>query len=183
MKRNIRIIAIAGHPGAGKDTAAEYIETKGFTKISNSDYLREKLRAENRPTHRDSLHEFTKSERAKQGNAYPVNEIIEIIKTDTVLVGLRNTEQVKALRERFKEDFTLIAVQAPLNIRYERAKIRNRDGNVSLEQFVEEEMRERKSDSGSHEMDRVIELADFVVENDGSIDNLWSKLDAICSKL
>src|SRR3989344_7884508 len=101
----MKIIGIAGHPGSGKDTAADYLVAKGFLKISLGDILREKMRELGIPTDRANTHEFVKKERARYGNSYPVGEIVEKITGKTVVAGFRNTEEVKKIKERFGKDF------------------------------------------------------------------------------
>ncbi len=174
----MKIIGITGHPGSGKDTAADHLVKNGFQKISLGDVLREKMKKLGIPTDRTHMHEFVKAERAKYGNSYPADEVIEALDRDTVVVGFRNTEEVKRFTSELGADFFLIAVETPLILRYERAKQRNRHGDdVSLERFKEEELRERANDTGSHEVDRVMAVADATIVNDGTMKQFFEAID------
>lgn len=181
MEPSVKVIGIAGHPGSGKDTAGDYLISKGYVKFSGGDVLREKMRELGLSTEkRTDIHEFVKEQRKKHGNAFPAPEIADKITGRTVIVGFRNVEEVAVFKERFGNDFTLIAIETPLQIRYERAKERNRTGDdISLERFKEEELRERAADSGSHAVDDVLAMADVTVANDGSKEELFKALDAL----
>ncbi|MBI3638667.1 AAA family ATPase [Candidatus Wolfebacteria bacterium] len=177
----MKIIGITGHPGSGKDTIADYFIAKGFHKISGGDILREEMSKLGIPADKRSrIHEFVAEMRKRYGNGYPSEETIKRINGNTVISGIRNTEEVKIFRERLGSDFKLIAVQAPLELRYERAKKRGRiDDDITIQNFKAEEDKERANDSGSHEVDLVIEMADFKIINDGSKEELFKALDKI----
>lgn len=173
------IIGITGHPASGKDTIANYLVSQGFFKVSGGDILRQEMKKMGVPIDRTSIHEFSKKMREQRGNGYLSEETIKRIKSNTVVSGIRNTQEVKIFREKFGDNFKLIAVQTPLEIRYKRAKKRNsaRD-SISLEQFKQEEEKEKAAVSGSHEVDLVIALADVVIENNGMLEELFKKVDA-----
>lgn len=172
------IIGIVGQPGSGKDTAADYFVTKGFQKISLGDVLREKMRELGIPTDRQNVHEFVKKQRELRGNSYPVGDAVKNITSDTVVVGFRNTEEVKEVKKHFGKNFILVAVEALPEIRYKWIKERNRVGDdISFEQFMAEENQERAAESGSHEVDAVIKMADFMIANDGSKEEFFRRLE------
>lgn len=174
------IIGITGHPASGKDMAAEYFTSKGFKHVSMGDFLREMMKTKNIPTDRPHIREFVKEMRAVHGNQYPADEMAKGITGNTVISGFRNVAEVKTFREKFGNDFILLAIDAPLEVRYRRIYGRGRHGdNISFEQFKEEEDRERREESGSHEMDRVIEIADKTIENSGTKEELYSPLEEI----
>ena len=61
-------------------------------------------------------------------------ETIKSIKGNTVISGIRNTEEVEVFRKKLGNIFKLIAVEAPIEIRYSWAKERQRIGdNISLD--------------------------------------------------
>lgn len=176
----IKVIGVTGHPVSGKDTVADYLMTKGYKKISMGDILREKMKGLGISTERKNIHEFVKGERKRYGNSYPAGEVIEQINGNTVVAGFRNTEEIKAFRDRFGKDFILIAVEVPVHIRHARAQKRKRVGDeISLEQFKEEEHRERAADSGAHEVDRVVGMADIVIKNELSKGELFQDIDGV----
>lgn len=178
------IISIVGHPASGKDTAGDYIAEKGFIKISSSDYLRAEMKKLGLPIDRPSMQAFSSEMRKIYGNGYPAGDIVKQISDDTVVVSFRNTAEVKVLQDMFGKDFTLLAVETPPEIRYKWAKERNRIGdNISYEDFLKAEEIERSDASGSHEMDKVIAMADVLIVNDGTKEDLFRKLDEFIAKL
>lgn len=184
MPNSFYVIGVVGHPGSGKDTVGDYLAKKGFKKFSGGDFLRAKMRDSGLSTDRTSVHEFVKQQRMRYGNDYPASEIIKEIDGNAVNVGFRNTEEVAIFKNQFGNKFILFALETPLDLRYERAKQRNRMGDdISLERFKEEELRERAADSGSHEVDNVIAMADVIIINDGTLDELFTQIDAILAKL
>ncbi len=85
------------------------------------------------------------------------------------------------MKEKFPNEFKLIAVDAPIETRYTWGKERGRIGDeVSFEQFVKtEEEREKSSKFGKLNTDKVIEMADFILTNDGTKEDLYKKIDGI----
>lgn len=176
----MRVIGICGQPSAGKDMAAEYLVTRGFVHISNGDRIREDMKQEGLPLDRASMREYSVRKRRAAGAAYPVTEICPLVAGDTVLTGFRNTAEVKYAKEFFGADFFLLSLEAPFEIRYERARARNRTGdNITIEAFRAQEEAERSNNSDAHEVDKVIALADAHLVNAGQPAELFARLDAL----
>ena len=174
------IIGITGNPASGKDTVGDYLVSKGYTKITMSDILREEMTKLGIPTDRSSIHNYVTEMREKYGNGYLCQETIKRIKGNTVLSGLRNLEELKIFKERLGESFKLISVESPIETRYVRAKERGRIGdNISFERFKIEEEEEKNSHSGKFGVDLLIKQADFKIMNDGTISELFKKVDSI----
>jgi len=69
---------------------------------------------------------------------------------DTVLVdGLRSTVELERFREAFGDDFTLVAVRAPFEIRAERLDDRGRDESDSDLEALRERATPARSNSAS----------------------------------
>lgn len=178
------IIGISGHPSSGKDTAAEYIATKGFDHISCGDILREKMVEIGLPTDRPSIRKFVTEQRKNIGAFYPVNIACQRIMNNTVMTGFRNLAEVEYVKNMYKSDFTLIAIQAPLQARYTRALSRNRNGdNISFEDFKVQEEVEKNNNPDSHEVDNVLLRAEYTIENSGSLKEFTEKIDIILGKI
>jgi dephospho-CoA kinase len=172
------IIGIAGHPASGKDSAAEYFKAKGFKHFSMGDLLRDIMKRQNIPVDRSHIRLFVKEKRVLEGNGYPANVLAASIDGDTVVSGFRNTAEVEVFRTKFGKEFTLLGIAAPVEVRYERIHQRQRVGdNISLERFKEEEDQERAENSGSHEVDKVLDGADVRIENVGTKEGFLGKLD------
>lgn len=174
------IIGLTGYPASGKDTVADYLVDRGFAKIVLSDLLREEMRALGIPLDRTSMQDFATRMRADRGNAYLAEKSIAMHTGNTLIVGIRNTEELKLYRKEFGNRFMMIAVQTSLETRYARAKQRGRvDDSVSFEQFAAQSEKEKAATSGSHELDAVIEAADVILDNNGTLEQLYASIDGV----
>jgi len=177
------IIGVTGHPASGKDAVAEYLEEKGFAHLSGGNILREKMKEKGMSVDRTSVREFAKEMRAKVGNHYPYEELADMVSGDTVVSGLRNLAEMEVFKRKFPDSFLCVGVDCPLEVRYERAASRGRIGDdVTFERFKEEEERERLEDSGSHEVDKVIAEAHAVLDNSGTKEELFEKIEELLAK-
>ena len=180
-----RVLAVVGQPGAGKDEAADYLATKYFVKTGGGDFMRGELRKLGMPTDREAVNKFAKEQRKIHGNAYPYNNgMLDDIRVNTVISGIRNTEELSLLKEKFGSKFKLIAVIAPIELRYQRIHGRGREGDlISFEEFKAQEEMERSDSSGSHEVDALLEQADCFIDNAGSKEDLYKNIDQVLLKI
>ena len=140
------IICAVGQPLSGKDEIANYLmEKKGFKGISTGDIIREEMIKNNIPVEpRSNIRLFAEKSRKEHGNQYPANIAVKMITygVNIVISGPRNMAEINFFRNMFGREFVLVAIMAPINIRYERAvkNLRGRKGdNISFEQFKKEE--------------------------------------------
>jgi dephospho-CoA kinase len=86
---------------------------------------------------------------------------------------------------RQKPNFVLFAVDANQKLRFERIKIRaSETDNIDFETFKSNELEEMNSDNPNNQnLKKCIELADFVFDNNASIEDLHKELDKVLSKL
>ncbi len=176
------VVAIVGHPSSGKDTVSEYLVTRGFSHVSSSDRIREDMRKAGIETTRENMNEFSAAKR-QENLSYPADEIAEEISRDTVISGLRNTAEIALLKEKFGDLFALVALHSSQEIRFGRVKERGRIGDgTPFEQFQKIEEKERGG-TQFHEVDAVIGMADYQIENSGTKEELFQAVDAILEKL
>ena len=84
-----------------------------------------------------------------------------------------------------KNGATLLVVDADQKLRYERVQGRRSETDkVSFEQFQEHEALEM-NDPDPHGMQKakVIEMADYVIQNNGTFDELKEKIDEVLGKI
>jgi dephospho-CoA kinase len=120
--------------------------------------------------------------REKNGPAFVADKLFERaleVGENCVIESLRAIGEIESLRE--KGNFTLLAVDADPKLRYERIiKRSTATDNVSFEKFLEQEEREMEStDPNKQNLRKCISMADFVINNDGTIEDLNSKLEEI----
>jgi dephospho-CoA kinase len=178
------ILGITGQPASGKDTVADYLKEKGFQKFTFGDILREEMTAIGLPLDRESMSKYSSEQKNKLGNDYLCFEILKRVKGNTTTPGVRSVKEVETFKKEIGEKFKLLTVQAPIEKRYEWIKLRQREGdNISYEKFKAQEEKERNDPSGAHEVDKVIELADFSIENNSTKEELFRKVDDLLLKL
>jgi len=178
------IIGLTGTFAAGKDTVAEHLITKGFEHYSCGDQIREIAEERGITQSRDILRELGNELRDQEGSDYLAKRIIEQkAKTDKVVIsGIRQPGEIKYLRSL--GNFFLIAVDAPVEVRFERMKERGRIGDPrTLEEMVEKERQEMESAGpNAQRIHECMLMADALVINDGDIENLDQKIDEILKK-
>jgi dCMP deaminase len=175
------IVGLTGTNGAGKTVTAEHLETKGFVYHSLSDEIRNELDAAGREATRENLIEMGNQLRGEHGPAVLAERIKSRLRPDRnyVIDSIRNPYEVNSLRA--DKEFHLLHLDGPVEVRYERVRLRGGPRTpTSLEQFVEQEQRETASDDPKHQQLRAChELADAALVNDGSIEDLYSRLDEV----
>ena len=180
------IIGITGTLGAGKGTVVEILKKKGFSHYSVREFLIEEIKKRGLPVNRDSMVLVGNNIRRKNSPSYIVEKLYEKAKNyggDSVIESIRAVGEAQALRE--KENFYLFSVDADIEKRYGRIKKRKLNSDfVSYEKFIEDEKRELKNtDPSKQSLLDCIKLADFKLENNGTISELEKKVDKILANL
>lgn len=174
------IIGLTGSYGAGKDEVAHYLEAKGFLHYSLSDIIREELVKEKKELSRDSLIKKGNELREKFGPDILALRVLEKFRTrdNFVISSVRNPAEIKALGKR--PDFLLVYVDAPLNLRFQRTCLRQRENDPkTLEEFQQKEKAEQSRKSTSQQLHKCKQLAKIVLTNDSSLENLRQKIDKL----
>lgn len=180
----MHIIGITGHPSSGKDTIAHHLEGKGFNHISTGDLLRNEMKKHGIPFDRAHMHDFAIHMRQERGAGFLAEEAEKNVTENTIISGLRNTAEVETLKKHFGSKFVLIAVDAPVEVRYVRSKKRKRGGEqISFEQFKKQEEIERHGAPDSQQVDEVIALADFNIKNNTTKKDLLGKVDLLLNHI
>jgi dCMP deaminase len=179
------IIGLTGRNASGKTAVSQYLGSRGFEYHSLSDEIREEIKRRGREITREVLIEVGNELRSTWGAGVLAERILGRLGYDRnhVVDSIRNPAEVEVLRRR--PDFTLLAVQADQTVRFERSRIRSREGAAqSFEQFVAEEARELNSDDpNTQQLIATQKLADVTVNNSGSIEDLHRQLDEILPRL
>jgi len=171
------VIGVTGLLGAGKDEVANFFVSKGFHSYSLSDELRAILRERGEEPDRDALFRLGNELRARYGTGYLASRIRQKLERPAVVTSIRNPGEVEEFRK--DSDFVLLNVVAPLEMRYERVIRRRREGEetLTLEEFRMKEARELEGSETGQKLGQVAAMADFVVENDSTLEALHARLE------
>jgi len=177
-------IGLTGTNAAGKTTILKYLKGKGYPAYSLSDILRQELQAQKLAFSRTNLIEIGNKLRKEYGPGVLAKRIIQHFhsKPDlteySIIDSIRNPAEISALRTL--NNFILIGIDAPLELRFERAQRRNRQENVtSLEAFQKMGELENSQEPDSQNISACLQNADYKIINDGSETALKQQVDEI----
>ncbi len=181
------IIGITGTLGAGKGTIVDFlVKNKGFKHFSARNLIVEEIEKRGMINNRDSMVVVANDLREKLGAGYVAEELFKRAEKsgeNAVIESLRTVGEIETLRKKGK--FVLLAVDAEPKIRYQRVSVRGTStDNVSFEKFLADEKKEMEStDPNKQNLKKCIEMADFKIENNGTIEELNSKIEKIYEQI
>ncbi len=179
----MKIIGITGTLGAGKGTIVEYlVKQKNYLHFSVRSYLIKQINERGLKVNRDSMTMVANELRAQNNPAFVVEELYkEAVQSgrNSVIESIRTPGEIEFLKSKGK--FVLLAVDADPKIRYERIKLRaSETDTIDFETFIANEKREMTStDPNKQNLSKCIEMADFVLNNNGSVEELLGQLNNI----
>jgi len=180
------ILGLIGTIGSGKDFAAEYlVEKHGFKSMSMGDLVREETINQGLEPTRSNLQSVSKSFTDKNGPHYWSNKVCDkILKLGwekVIINGVRRVQELETYREKFGSNFNLVLIDADPKIRFNRLKSRARVGFPNTwGKFAKHEKAELEL-YGTFE--DTIKLAEFVVKNESSPEELHKNIDNVLNKL
>jgi dephospho-CoA kinase len=175
------ILGITGTDGAGKGTVVDYlIKEKGFTHYSSRSFLLTEIEKAGISPTRNELRLMGNKMRTQHGDAFIAKRAYEMIEAG----GIKNAviESIRATAE--VNNGLMLAIDADEALRYERVQLRRSESDkVSFEQFVAHEALE-KNDTDPHGMQKakVMEMADYTICNDSSLENLHIQIEAFLAQ-
>jgi len=178
------IIGIAGEIASGKDTVSRYYEKKyGASMYRFSDILRDILKRLHLEENRKNLAEASRMLRMTFGEDIFARSIAEEIEKDPntliVIDGVRRNSDVKSIQNLL--GFTLLFIAADPKRRHERMVERNQNADDTSKTF-EEFLRDGELESET-EIRMLAREADFTIDNNGTIDDLYVHADVFLAKL
>jgi dCMP deaminase len=179
------IIGLTGKNGSGKGEVARFLVEAGYHYYSLSDEVRDELERRKEEITRDSLTKTANELRNSFGAGVLADRILLKLDpaTHAVVDSIRNPFEVEALRRM--NGFHLVSVEADPKIRFDRIKVRKREQDPrDYNEFLEVEAREARSDDpASQQLDRTASMADAVVVNDNTIDELRDQVRQVVNAL
>ena len=186
-----RAIAITGSFSAGSGTAATILGEllPGSFVASYSGELSKTVSERGLFPTRENLHNTANELRAADPQALAKRVVAAFRasgKRFLIAEKLRSEGDLHGLRAYFGKQLVLLSIDAPLELRYRRAIARRRAGEekLSLEQFVESELKENKPRASEGEMNisALMKKSEYSIQNEGSEAELRKKLHVFLGK-
>ena len=174
------LIGLTGRYASGESTVVAWLVSKGLGSESCSDSIRSHLEEKGIEESRESLIEGGNELRRIGGAGILAEMLLERIGGgDAVIDSIRTPGEVEALRQR--DDFILIEVRSGMEERWQRAQSRARTGDVSDKEtfFANEEKEAVAKDESGQALNATAALADLILVNDGSLEELHSDLEEL----
>ncbi|MBE0460480.1 MAG: AAA family ATPase [Candidatus Aminicenantes bacterium] len=176
MCKEARLIGLTGTNGAGKGEAAALFQKKGYKYFSLSDLIREELRNKGQTITRDNLIKMGNYLRNKFGPDILAKRVVERVQGKAIIDSIRNPREVAYLKKQ--KSFLLLAIDAPVEIRYSRVIKRGRQESVdSLQEFIAKEAEEMSTKDSGQQLQNCMKMADIVIINDSSLEDFHKKLE------
>jgi len=171
----MKVIGIVGLPASGKGEFSRIAAAMGIPVVVMGDVIRQAVKAAGLPVTDQNMGNVANALR-KEGGMAAIAErslsAIEAEKADVVLVdGIRGDAEVWRFRDHFPE-FVLVGVDAPFATRLARLSVRNRDDDV----HDAADLIARDSREISWGLGRALALADYLIMNDGSMEEFEKKV-------
>jgi dCMP deaminase len=171
-----KLIGLTGTNSSGKGEAAAFFKASGYSYLSLSDIIRDELSREQLEITRDNLIQKGNQLREKHGADILARRVMEKVEGNAVIDSIRNLFEIEYLRKQ--EGFILLAIDAPVEIRYTRAKQRGRNESAStLEEFIAKEEEEMGQNEKGQQLEACIRAADYRVTNESSLEDFFKKLE------
>lgn len=184
-KKRIEAIATVGPIGSGKDTVIEYVSKKyRIPMISIGDIVVDMARCEGIKPTRNNLHVMTERSIKLYGSQYFSKEVFRRASIcgweSLAIAGLRYPEDVSMLRRLFRKLVIVYVRTSKPEVRFERLKRRKEPRDPkTFEEFMVQDEKEIKM----FDLEKTFKMSDFVVENNGTLEELYQKIDVLVGKV
>lgn len=185
------VIGLVGYAGSGKDTVANMLVERGFTHCSASDLVRDEIQARGLRPSRELQTQVANEVRAARGDTHFISVAYKRAASENprrgvVISGIYAEAEAQFLLHEL--DGALLAITSGVGAEPDEGRIRSRaDG--ARDRLSPEELRAahgRESGgrtSAEANVMRCIELANYRLTNDGTIDELRSAVDRLVAQV
>jgi len=175
----MKIIAFVGMPAAGKSVASDVVKEQKIDVVNMGDVIRDEVKARGLEPTDANTGGVANDLRDREGMDAVAKRCvpkIEALGKELVVVdGVRGIAEVIFFKDHFGEDFTLVFIDAPLEMRFERVSSRGRsDDMTDIEALKIRD--ERELGWGLAE---AIKVANITVENTSTIDEFKEDIKTI----
>lgn len=177
----MEIIASVGMPGSGKGEATNIAEENGFDVVVMGDVVKTVMRDHGLDPETDSVGKFCNDMRVEHGMdimAQFTADVVRDMDASRVFIdGIRGWAEAEYLMDEFGDNFYLISIEAPFDVRFDRIKERGRVDDSEIE--TRDDLRERDHREKGWGMDEALENADVTVQNTGSLDEFQQMIEYV----
>jgi len=179
----MKIVAIVGMPGSGKSEVTRTFEQSGFVPVRFGDLTDEEVTRRGLELNEDNERHVRELIRKEQGmaayarlNLPRIDAALKI--SDVVIDGLYSWEEYIFLKERYGEDFMVVAVWTSPKTRYSRLAGRPRRPLMWEEAANRDHAEIENVNKGGP-----IAMADFIISNESSLADMHKSISRIISSL
>jgi dephospho-CoA kinase len=181
-------VGLTGRMASGKGEVAKIFMQHGYRYISLSDIVREEARKRGKHPNRNEMQDI--GDQLRTGRGAGVLGIITKKKIENtkqkkwVIDGIRNPAEIIELKKIHR--FYLIGINADMSIILDRVKKRDRQMDKTNQTLLSKALnREWGSEeiSDGQQVGECIKMADFLIENNDSLEHLNSRVEELLKKL
>jgi len=182
------IIGVAGRVAAGKETLTQFLRDNGFNYFETRRILVETLNEMEMELSRTNMQDLADKWRGEDGAGALMKKILEKIdKNENWMIdSLRNAGEAEFLKQELGDDFVLIAVDAPREIRFDRIVKRGKQSDMlDWKDFIKVDERDNFDPDNpmGQQTGKLIEMSDHVVVNDRDLDHAMDQVKEIWEKI
>jgi dephospho-CoA kinase len=182
VKRNL-VFGLTGPNASGKGEVSKYLIKKGYKYYSLSDIVRQETKKLKLKPTRENYIYVGNLLRKKYGPSILAKRIMKRLDKDAAVIdSIRNPYEIKELNKL--DNFILIGIRAPRKLRFMRILERNRTGDSkTYKEFIDNEKKENIDNCSTNQQLRLcMKYADVIINNNGSLEELYKKIDKILEK-
>ena len=181
--RAMKVVAIAGMPGAGKSEVAGQFERSDFTRIRFGDITDEEVRKRGLELTEENELQVRELLRQEKGMAVyaelNLSRIDSALKNSNVVIdGLYSWEEYVFLKDHYRKNLLIVAVWASPKSRYARLTGRKTRG-LSMEEATGRDRAEIENINKGGP----IAMADFTIINESSLEELRERTGEIIARI
>lgn len=178
-KKQTKIIAFVGLPGAGKSSAVDYLKAKDYPSVYFGGVVLSAMDEAGLDHTADNEKNFREELRAREGKDFIVKRIIDQVnglvdagQKRIVADGLYTWTEYKLMKRAFPGELTTVAIVAPRMLRHRRLSTR------PVRPLTKAEADKRDWDEIENlEKGGPIAIADSYIINDGDLEKLHKNID------